>query len=489
MKKILKSVSFNNNEIDQIAKTIDQMKPTSKELSNLIPIFLESMKTSVIDDIFLKKSINSQYQSKNLIILKIKKFFFYLFKSLRTFRLLSQNNVINQCDIVFYPVQPTHVLVASPVIHYLINKGIKVEVVVDREKIYHLLKQENIQSIFIKKKNLSLFIDSSLKGEISNALLLLSKANYRDQNYKNRAKDIIEILHNKINSFATILATYRFIESSLNPKVIIVGNDITEVGRAISMLASKNIVTHSIMHGNVSGWNAHKFHSANIIHVFGESSYNSLIDYGINKKNICISGAPHITIPKPNIKISQLLRKKGFSKYILVALSGPGFTVTESNHIKIIDEIRIAANQIKGCLFIIKLHRKDDDKYYNNMPLNVAIFDNTSRYLPQSINEIILQSEAVLTGGSSVGIEAIALNKQVITIDMMEELTEVSFIKHGFTKHVTENGKLSNVISNVFLNDNNGNSKKNLDTSTIFKRTGSEASEFIAKRIIKDVNL
>lgn len=482
MKKKSNHISSANNEFNEIVSALDYIKSLDKELSPTFDIFLSSMRVSVFDDILLKP----EKRKNKPLLLKIKNFIFYSLKMIKNIKFIFLSNKIEKCDVVFYPVQPTHVEVSVPVINYLLDQGIKVKVVVDREKIYSLFNNHNISPIYLKKFFFSRFIDLDEKSEIISSLSKAAKRDYSDQNYKNKVLDVIKILNSKIDEFIFISATYRLIEKRFKPKVIVVGNDITQVGCVISLLASKNISTHMIMHGQVSGWHAHKYHTANMIHVFGKNSLEALNNYGVNLKNISLSGAPHLSNKIQGNEILSIVRKNGFSKYFLILLSGPGYTVSKDNHKKIINEIRKAAKELKNVMFIFKLHRKDSKFFYSNMPDNVFIYSSVSKRVPKSLSQMIYHSQLIITGGSGAALEAMQLGRSVITIDMMDELNEISFIRDGLTHHVSKSGELLLELNKYLVSDIHSYIKE-INLLDIFKRTGGDAAEYIGNKIMRDL--
>ena len=88
------------------------------------------------------------------------------------------------------------------------------------------------------------------------------------------------------------------------------------------------------------------------------------------------------------------------------------------------------------CKFLVKLHRKDQAKYYNevmhhkNSSLLDVISDNDQRF-PQDILYWLSQSSCVITRASPIIIEAAFLLKPVVTLDLFNEFSENLFFRNS----------------------------------------------------------
>ncbi len=96
--------------------------------------------------------------------------------------------------------------------------------------------------------------------------------------------------------------------------------------------------------------------------------------------------------------------------------------------------------------------------------------------------------DALITGSSSVAVEAMLLDKPVITIDYNQEYKNVDFIEEGCTIKVTKEIELKNVLLNIKSSNpiiNSAKSKGEIFVQNYFANIGSSA-EIIRDKIVYD---
>jgi UDP-N-acetylglucosamine 2-epimerase len=96
--------------------------------------------------------------------------------------------------------------------------------------------------------------------------------------------------------------------------------------------------------------------------------------------------------------------------------------------------------------YCIKLHPKDVPENYTELnPRKTMILSN--RKMEEDFLTywgILKQSLFVITGSSTSALEASLIGKPVVTIDLLNEYSDVNFIKDGLTLHCTKYGELTN---------------------------------------------
>src|SRR5690606_15909963 len=80
----------------------------------------------------------------------------------------------------------------------------------------------------------------------------------------------------------------------------------------------------------------------------------------------------------------------------------------------------------------------------------LIIVDYGVRYLPSSIFDWLQGIRLLLTGASTVAVEAMLMRVPVITMDFLSELRNVPFIDHGATYHVRTFAELGATMT-IFL--------------------------------------
>jgi UDP-N-acetylglucosamine 2-epimerase len=104
---------------------------------------------------------------------------------------------------------------------------------------------------------------------------------------------------------------------------------------------------------------------------------------------------------------------------------------------------------------LIKLHRKDRAEHYQQSLrsgiANKRLFvvpDGTAG-LPTNIFDWLQGCTMVLTGASSVGIEAMVMEVPVVTMDFMKEIRNADFIDAGATMHVETYEQLEAAVRSI----------------------------------------
>ncbi len=233
-----------------------------------------------------------------------------------------------------------------------------------------------------------------------------------------------------------------------NPRSIFVGNSITLVGNIIGHLAEKrNIRTVCIMHGRLNEYL--EFSKFDYFYLFGEKDKQKILKKGIPESKLIVSGSP---------RIDSFFNKKkqGTSKneiVILVALSGPGHSITVQHHIETLKVLFVAAKRFPELKFYFKLHRKDHVDYYQELDAlaNTSIIKYGDLTVSENIYDWISESEMLITGASTSALDAMLMKCPVITIDLMGHLSDVDFISERISIHSKNEDELILNINKLLL--------------------------------------
>ncbi len=246
----------------------------------------------------------------------------------------------------------------------------------------------------------------------------------------------------------------------VQPKALIVGNDLTIEGRAGCRVAeTQGVRTAVFMHGSISGIPTQSHHCTDRIFVFGEFHRHELLERGIPDQRIVVCGDPKLDDRQRQTgKIHpQLKTRFGLSDgapWILVATSGPGHRVSHRHHAQIVAGLFDLARAVPEVPIVVKLHRKDRLEYYQSRldsaaDSRVQVVPFGTPGLPSDIFDWLQGCSLVLTGASTTATEAMVMDVPVVTMDYCGELYHIDFIDAGATVHVTTPAELVAAVPDV----------------------------------------
>lgn len=237
---------------------------------------------------------------------------------------------------------------------------------------------------------------------------------------------------------------YRRLRATLNFQAVFVGNDLTLPGRTVALLSrNEGIRSFSIMHGVLKNplW---KNIAVSDFFVFGKRDLTYLEGKVREGTHLHLSGSPLL-----DIKVKQ--RNLAVPKdKILVAFSGPGHSISVSNHIKSISALGTVLVEMSEDVEI-RIHRKDDISYYAELielPF-VHVVDTDTEDIFSSLNK----AKLLITGASMTVLDAMLYEVPVITLDMNDEIGYVQFVKAGATLHATTLNELRNYLLRLASGD------------------------------------
>lgn len=316
----------------------------------------------------------------------------------------------------------------QPIVVTLIEKGIKLIVVSTKPNLLVNLQSLQIPSYLVFGFRKSRFTVKSNIGLQHIIYGLLPKLNYLN-------KSIIPMLES----------------SSL--RYVLVGNDNTAEGRMIARIAQeKKIVTGSIQHGSMNRINP--LHGRSIVNqffVYGEKPKQELVYLGKNAQEIFVKGWPL----QEKFKKSQQLSSTqwtGFNHPTLVlSFSGPGHGTTEAHHIKCIEAIKQIQDEFKYPI-LIKLHPKDNASYYKELNSEYTTIWSNQDLEKQGITflQVLKNAQVVITGASNSALDALLMETEVITLDLINAYTDVDFVQDKLVNYCTSIDELrQSIIANL----------------------------------------
>lgn len=242
------------------------------------------------------------------------------------------------------------------------------------------------------------------------------------------------------------------------PSFVFVGNDLTPAGRLFSRIVKlHNINTYSIQHGNVySDWIG-SHHIVDYFFTFGTTSKEVLERLPSMSSKIVVSGSPflhRLLSQKEEIQKEAEFLWQRFSiraPYTLIALSGHGHSTSKSHYLSCLKSLKKLAAEHAKERFVIKLHPKESIADYEVFRKQENVILITNSMVPDNWNYSIFTwlhgSEKVITGSSTVALEAMAMSIPVISIDYANEYESVDFRKVGATFNVENHEQLQQAFS------------------------------------------
>ncbi|HZZ72317.1 MAG TPA: hypothetical protein VFE24_08685, partial [Pirellulales bacterium] len=245
----------------------------------------------------------------------------------------------------------------------------------------------------------------------------------------------------------------------LRPAVLVVANDLTLDGRVQARVARRQgIPTICPMHGLVASDSGQGKHVVDRVLLYGEASRRKLLAAGEPEDRLAVTGAPYLNdrasqsgVTDP--RIAQFLQLQPGQAWVLVATSGPGHSVSEAHHRTVIRHLARQSAAWPHVKFAVKLHPKDAFHYYQEIArelpdarLRVARAEDA---LPSDIMTWLQGPAALLTGGSTTGMEAILLDVPVISMDFQKELGQIDYVEAGATLTAASELELETALRQV----------------------------------------
>ncbi|MBL7096002.1 UDP-N-acetylglucosamine 2-epimerase [candidate division KSB1 bacterium] len=419
----------------------------------------------------------------------------YILQERKRSKLVQLNKTQNtKADIVFWPVEPTHLDQQIPVAKILTEKGVQFNFITNQIKVYKNIRQEGFNAQFIDIKPYSIPLNN------------FDIIDLRDQIDKDNFKGSAPIIDKKVVDFVSftignmldivsmlICYIFEFIDM-VKPRIIVVGNDLTLEGRVATRICQAiGINCACIMHGSIEGELWHGLHIVDNYFVYGQLAKDYLVSLGIQPQNLIVSGAPYIdrlNVAKKSVHpmLMKKLRLKNDDGFVLLALSQPGYCPSYEHFNCIVESVVKLSAHKPEINIIAKLHRGDNKKNYRKIkrqyPDNrLHVVENGRKGYPQNIFDWLNGCKLAITGASTVALEAMLMNVPVITVDYMNEYRGVDFIEMGTTIHVKTESELFEAIQNVLHSSNKYKDvmrKAQQYINTYFYKPNGRASERIA---------
>lgn len=184
---------------------------------------------------------------------------------------------------------------------------------------------------------------------------------------------------------------------------VVLPNPYTEFGRLVGGLARhRGVRVVALQHGSILSddprWSDI---TADVVCAWGVPASQALESCGVEPDTIRITGSPK----SDSFLIDPPQRRPGHDASVLVATSGPGDRVSPEQHELFVAELVHAVEKSPEIEWTVKLHPKDQARYYRALPDRVrVILPDHSRL---SIYDYLAESTAMVTIASTAVVDAV----------------------------------------------------------------------------------
>lgn len=357
---------------------------------------------------------------------------------------------LQQAELVVWPFQPSHVAAIQPVYEQLLHAGVTSVVICHNPGTHKHLRSRMGDCVLL---DLGHSGATHRTDRVCQAVVAASESvpSISVRGMTVRFSDLlVDCLRTWYGLYKSSCELTRQLIAEVRPKGILVGNDLTLAGRATCLMANREkIATFSIMHGTMDN-KAWRHGCSSRFFVFGESDRQRLVDWGVPESRLRVTGSPQLEKARQSAVPARLPRT-GYACSVLVALSGPGHKVSRAHHRQIVEAVTNAARGKPEVLFVAKLHKKDRESFYCHFArlANTVIVPYDAPEYPSSIFDWLFSVDALITAASACAIDAIAIGKPAITLDLTGELANISFIAAGATLHCSTTAELREKLTFV----------------------------------------
>lgn len=329
---------------------------------------------------------------------------------------------------------------------------------------FRMFKEREIYFSFyfsLKSRILKQFKDA-WKG-LHSDFTLKNKFNYKDVFYW-------DIVKNKLAYFVTIRfpAIVENIEllKELNKikriKLIVLRTDIRELEKTLAVTAKKlNIPTLLIQHGILAEHNGHESIYCDKVAVWGQASVEWYKNLGNDINKCVVTGNPRFDVlyncGTHRVNADNIRKKlKLSSKPIILLATYPSRILssysTGDGMYVLLREIVMTIKQLEDKHLIVKVHPYDDDSSVYLGLINELKVKNVTLVKKANIHDLIDISQLLIILGSTTGLEAMILDKPVITVNLTKRKDMVPYAEYGAALGVHKPSDISIAIKDALDN-------------------------------------
>ncbi len=354
-------------------------------------------------------------------------------------------NKIHKKDVLFLAYTHSHVNTLAPVIKKMKDNFLVVKRDGFTNNVAKKLKQNNISyndiEVYLTKES-SKNIRKARKSLKNKYRELLKTGEFDKQNlsyifliYLPEMIRYIEIINNML--------------SVEKPRLLVVMNEITNLGNiAVHIAKQKSIKTLCIQHGTVGDASDFTPVYVDKLAVWGDTPKQAFIKKGVPEDMITVTGAPQFDdLALRNIDLKEKeLKKIGIKsdKKIIVLATQPVLGIEQ-----ITEALSKVVKTIPETQLVIKTHPSEySTKKYLEMAKKQGLDDVivTGKYLHPLLN----RCDILVTSSSTVGMEAMILDKPVITVNFTDIPDLMPYAEEGAAIGVYKKEDLMKAVKSLF---------------------------------------
>ncbi len=377
-----------------------------------------------------------------------------------------QSDRLHPAEVIFWPCEPTHLQSHVPVMAAVAQQGHSTAMIVSKPRVFDLAKMAGVSPMYAPALSNEIAVARRAgKRHAARIARVFNSLGSAWPQLPKLEKVILAIEDTFMQLLPDLHATNRICQlilEQLNPRAIIVGNDLTHQGHAMCLQARKaGIKTACMQHGSIALNPLNKYRIANLSIMYGENARSRLIESGLSPNSVVACGAPYLDnrvaqTGKVDPTIAEHAKLDASKPYVLIASSGPGSNISLDHHLDLVESITRLSAELPEIEFVVKLHRKDRAKYFEDATSRIPgsrlrYVPHGTKGLPRDIFSWLQGAAALITGASTVAVEAMLLSVPVITVDLAGELTDVDFINSGATIHCQDYQGLVNEVRRLVL--------------------------------------
>lgn len=376
----------------------------------------------------------------------------FIFKSLFSNYTVTYNgSASKKMQLLLWPVQLNHLDYQIPVYHEIAAKTDTAFVCL-RKDLLKILNNHKLPVIEVKIRHRFLPSIHGLKRTLA-LLSIITKAKFTKEINRENINHLIATLQ-QFSYYDIYSQLFYKVQHDFKPKYHLLGYEHSVVCRPINILANQlNIPVGNIQHGAIN---------ENLIPYSickNQFVWNHFVkdQYKNTNLNVYVTGSPNYNHQKNHSDLPENFNTLfEHDNIILVCYSGPGHNVTVNGHKRNLNALLQIVRKARNYRFVIKLHNKDKVQYYAELmkELNVAVIDQDSVSFRVPIINFIEKSSLVITGASTVSLEAIQHGKLVICMDLNKELQHIEFIRNELFYHCESEEEFEKSINAVLNSDN-----------------------------------
>ena len=273
------------------------------------------------------------------------------------------------------------------------------------------------------------------------------------------------------------------------PDVVVTIDDRSPFGKTVNVVSkSLGVPTLIVQHGIVADHPIYGPICSDKYAVFGHAFKDALVKRGVNPDDIVVTGQPRFDV-LVNTKYDKnwIYEKLGINKENgLIVFASTDLSDYERE--LTVHELCTAMQQFPDKQLVIKPHPSDDGAMFVEL---LRKFNSDAIVVHEHLYELLSACDLLITTWSTVGLEAMILDKPIIVINLMNRPDMTSYVEKGAAIEVNISNTLSGFIKQMLHDDYTIQKIKegsNKYVSDYTGRSDGKASERVGKLIMEIIN-